>query len=67
MKNSVCPICGQPTSSYMGHERKDGLCRKHASELKEGKIELRPYKGLMRVYQWRLLCGLWFSNIRLIT
>lgn len=43
MKNSVCPICGQPTSSYMGHERKDGLCRKHANELKAGKIELRPY------------------------
>lgn len=50
MKNSVCPICGQPTSSYMGHERKDGLCRKHAGELKEGKIELRPYNGAFLLY-----------------
>ena len=45
MKISICPICGQPTSSYMGHERKDRLCRKHANELKAGKIELRPYNG----------------------
>lgn len=35
---SICPICGNPTSSYMGNERKDKLCKKHAAELKEGKI-----------------------------
>lgn len=35
-----CPICGETTSSYMGHYRKDGLCREHATKLKEGKIEL---------------------------
>lgn len=33
-----CPICGEPTSSYMGRERKDRLCRKHAAEFKDGKI-----------------------------
>lgn len=25
----VCPICGEPTSVYMGKARKDRLCRKH--------------------------------------
>lgn len=35
---SICPICGAQTSSYMGNERKDKLCRKHANEFKEGKI-----------------------------
>ena len=34
----ICPICGEPTSIYMGNARKDRLCRKHAKELKEGKI-----------------------------
>ena len=33
-----CPICGEPTSVYMGNARKDRLCRKHGAELKEGKI-----------------------------
>lgn len=37
-KELTCPICGEPTSSYMGHARKDGLCRKHAKDLKEEKI-----------------------------
>lgn len=37
-KQMVCPICGEETSSYMGHYRKDGLCRKHAAEFKSGKI-----------------------------
>lgn len=36
----VCPICGKPTSSYMGNYRKDGLCKEHAKLLKEGKITL---------------------------
>lgn len=35
-----CPICGEPTSVYMGNARKDRLCRKHAKELKEGNIYL---------------------------
>lgn len=34
-----CPICGNPTSSYMGNKRKDGLCRKHANDLKTNLIE----------------------------
>lgn len=37
---STCPICGAPTSSYMGHYRKDGLCKKHAADLKNGLIEI---------------------------
>ncbi len=36
----VCPICGEPTSSYMGNYRKDRLCRTHAKELKNGLIEI---------------------------
>lgn len=35
---STCPICGQPTSKSKYYERKDKLCRKHATEFKEGKI-----------------------------
>ena len=34
----VCPICGKPTSVYMGNARNDRLCRKHAKDLKEGLI-----------------------------
>lgn len=34
----ICPICGEITSSYMGHYRKDKLCKKHATEFKNGKI-----------------------------
>ncbi len=37
---SECPICGKPTSSYMGNERKDKLCREHANQFKEGLITL---------------------------
>ncbi len=37
-KKSVCPICGEPTNCYMGNYRKDGLCRTHAKEFKDGKI-----------------------------
>ena len=36
---SLCPICGGPTSVYMGNARKDGLCRTHAKMLKNGEIE----------------------------
>lgn len=34
-----CPICGQPTSVYMGKARKDGLCREHGKQAKNGEIE----------------------------
>lgn len=37
-KDLLCPICGEPTKVYMGNARKDGLCTKHANELKQGKI-----------------------------
>lgn len=37
-KELYCPICGEPTSKYMGNPRKDRLCKKHAKELKEDKI-----------------------------
>ncbi|MCQ2087728.1 MAG: hypothetical protein MJZ37_06650 [Bacilli bacterium] len=36
----LCPICGQPTVYYMGNYRKDGLCMKHSSQLKNGEIVL---------------------------
>ena len=34
----ICPICGDVTSSYMGNYRKDRLCKKHATEFKNGKL-----------------------------
>lgn len=34
----ICPICGEVTSSYMGNYRKDRLCKKHATDLKNGKL-----------------------------
>ena len=39
-KDLVCPLCGEPTSSYMGNYRRDRLCKKHASDLKNGIIEI---------------------------
>ena len=38
-KDLICPICGEPTSVYMGNARKDRLCRKHAAMLKNGEIQ----------------------------
>ena len=38
MENKTCPICGSVTSSLYGNYRKDGLCKKHANELKLGNI-----------------------------
>jgi len=38
--NLICPICGMPTRSYMGHARKDRLCGTHADQLKSGAIEI---------------------------
>ena len=40
MEELKCPICGDPTSVYMGNARKDRLCRKHAKEFKDGLIYL---------------------------
>lgn len=37
-EQNICPICSEVTSSYMGHYRKDKLCKKHAAEFKSGKI-----------------------------
>lgn len=42
---SKCPICGEPTSVWYGNARKDGLCRYHAQQLKEGLIEQCPDCG----------------------
>lgn len=36
--NLICPICGEPTNVYMGNARKDRLCRKHGTMLKNGEI-----------------------------
>lgn len=36
--NSICPVCGKPSRSYMGNARKDKLCGKHADMLKAGEI-----------------------------
>lgn len=33
-----CPICGEPTNVYMGHARKDRLCRKHGLMKNAGEI-----------------------------
>ena len=40
-----CPICGMPTSVYMGKSRKDGLCREHAILAKNGDIIQCPDCG----------------------
>lgn len=39
MKDDLkCPICGEPTSACKYNVRKDRLCRKHATEFKNGEI-----------------------------
>lgn len=35
-----CPICGEPTSVYMGKARKDKLCRKHGMMKNAGEITM---------------------------
>ena len=35
-----CPICGKPTNVYMGHARKDGLCREHGKMANAGELIL---------------------------
>lgn len=45
MDNLKCPICGEPTNTYMGRARNDKLCRKHAKDLKEGLINQCPDCG----------------------
>ncbi len=44
-KKLVCPICGEPTSVYMGNARKDRLCRKHGQMAKNGEIVQCPDCG----------------------
>ena len=39
-KDLKCPICGEPTSVYMGKARKDRLCRKHGMKMKAGEISV---------------------------
>ncbi len=46
----ICPICGEPTSVYMGNARKDRLCRKHGKMANAGEIEQCPD------------CGKWHEN-----
>ncbi len=38
----ICPICGEPTSVYMGNARKDKLCRTHGKLANAGEIEKCP-------------------------
>ncbi len=33
-----CPICNEPTNVYMGHARKDRLCKKHGKMANAGEI-----------------------------
>ena len=40
-----CPICGKPTNVYMGHARKDGLCREHGMMANKGELEQCPDCG----------------------
>ena len=41
----TCPICGKPTNVYMGHVRKDGLCREHGMQVNKGELEQCPDCG----------------------
>lgn len=52
----VCPICGKPTSSYMGNYRKDGLCKYHAQQLKEGKLNSNENND-EPIETYCLICG----------
>ena len=36
-ENLICPICGEPTNVYMGHARKDRLCKLHG-KMKNDKL-----------------------------
>ena len=53
---SKCPVCGNPTSSYMGNERKDGLCREHAKQFKEGLITKCPDCGKWHLFGEKCDC-----------
>lgn len=44
-----CPICGEPTLKFYGNYRKDKLCPKHASELKNGEIKVLDYHSYLKV------------------
>ena len=53
---SKCPICGNPTNSYMGNERKDGLCKEHAKQFKEGIITKCPNCGKWHLSEEKCDC-----------
>lgn len=55
MEELKCPICGDPTSVYMGNARKDRLCRKHAKEFKDGLIYLCEKCG--RYHEKNIICS----------
>ncbi len=56
-KESVCPICENPTYTHKGKPRKDLLCKKHASELNDGKIKI-----LNNIFDWDNI-NLWDIDI----
>lgn len=61
---SKCPICGNPTSSYMGNERKDGLCREHAKQFKEGLITKCPDCGTWHLSKEKCKCAVAIKPIK---
>jgi len=58
MDNLKCPICGEPTNTYMGRSRNDKLCRKHAKDLKEGLITQCPDCGKWHDSKKKCACKL---------
>lgn len=51
-----CPICGEPTSVYMGNARKDGLCRKHGMQANKGEIIQCPDCGTWNKVDEKCTC-----------
>ena len=49
MSEKTCPICGKPTNIYMGHARKDGLCREHGKLANTGELIKCPV-----CYNWKM-------------
>jgi hypothetical protein len=52
-----CPICGESTSIYMGKARKDGLCREHGKQAKNGEIEQCPDCGAWKKTNQKCQCS----------
>lgn len=62
-----CPICGDVTSSYMGKTyRADRLCRKHANDFKNGKIERCDKCGEWHATDKPCLCDGDFEDVRVV-